>query len=249
MVARALRARAGVTLVLLAAATGCATPTDATDDPPPEPEEILPLELSVDGVDISHGALRLTATMVDGAADVSVTLGDACERREVGGGVSTLSTLVWTLGEGELADALACDLVVRARVRTGRGHVTKEVLVSLTPEILSSPDNTEQAPQAGEGETSLDGVTIVFTPGVPGARLSAGDSIVEPEPVEEDAPDDTTRRFVVPRRDFARSVLLRWPLRMEGASFDTSVVVGGVELTTDDGDVGEIEEEIEDDVN
>jgi hypothetical protein len=233
---RALGTRTAVLLVLLGVAPGCTTPTGSADGPPPEPEEVLPLELSVDRVDISHGALRLSATMVDGAADVSVMLGDACDRREVGGGLSTLSTLVWSLGEAEVADALACDLVIRARVRTETGHVMKEAPVSLTSSVTSSPENSEQGPQPREGSTSLDGVAIVFTSVGPSARLSAGDSLVEPTVTDEDDPDDTTKRFVVSRRDFARSLLLRWPFRMEGASFETSLSVGDTALETEEGE-------------
>jgi len=227
---------AAVLLVLLAMAAGCEAPSGDEDEPAPEPEQILPLDVTVDRVDISHGALRLSATMVEGSADASVRLGDACDGREVGRGMATLSTLVWALDESELADALACNLVVHARVRTEKGHVTKEASLQLFPEVAADPDGSEQedAPEEAAISTSLSGVAISFTSVGPRARLSVGDSLVEPTVSDEQAPDDPMTRFVVSRGDFARAILLRWPLRLEGTSFGTWLSVGGAGLEPDE---------------
>jgi hypothetical protein len=231
---RARGARAVVPLLLAAAAAGCTAPSGDEDEP--DPEEILPLDLAVDRVDISHGALRLSATMVDGSADVSVRLGDACPGREVGRGMATLSTLVWALDESELADALACHLVVRARVRTPTGHVTKEAPLLVMPDVVAGEESAEQETPPDEVSTgsSLSGVTIVFTSVGPRARLSVGDSLLEPTVGDEQDQEGPTTQFVVPRGDFARAVLLRWPLRLDGASFGTWLSVGGAGLEPDE---------------
>src|SRR5258708_28782573 len=111
-------------LVLLAGTVSCEAPGGDQGEPA-EPEEEVQLDLAVDRVDFAHGALRLGATMVDGAADVRMTLGEACDRREVGRGTSTLSSLVWLLGETDVADALGCGLVVRAHVPAQGRYLTK----------------------------------------------------------------------------------------------------------------------------
>ena len=128
----------------------------------------LPLEISVDALDIVHGALRISATMVDGAADVSVRLGGDCEHTEVGGGISTLSTLVWALGEKELADAIGCGgLLVRARVHEGTRYVTKHA------ELDVSVDLQAVGSEPSRGRAEHDG--RLTDPGGHRRRLLAGD--------------------------------------------------------------------------
>ena len=105
------------------ALSGCAARAGAAETAAPVEDQ--PLGITVDALDVVHGALRISATMVDGAADVSVRLGGDCEPREVGGGLSTLSTLVWSLGDREVAAAIGCGLAVRARVRDGADWVNK----------------------------------------------------------------------------------------------------------------------------
>jgi hypothetical protein len=136
MACRALIAGA---LVLLAATVSCAPPADEDVESGPgtvtEPE--VPLELSVDHVDVAHGALRIRATMTDGSPDVSIRLGGDCEAREVGRGVATRQAFTWSLDEEELTDAFRCSLVVRARGRSEQGYVVAkaalEVSLTVTP--------------------------------------------------------------------------------------------------------------------
>jgi hypothetical protein len=225
---------AGVSLVLVAAA-GCTAPPGAAGEPEETPDEEVPLDLAVDGVDIVHGALRLSATMVDGAADVSVSLGGNCaEHREVGGGWSTVSTLVWTFGAADVADAIGCGLAVRARVRTGARIVTKIAELAVTVGLVPWEDSND-GPSVEEVVASSAGVNVRFARVPARARLFAGDSSLEPTPLDEEGPDSTqgSARFAVPRIDFARSLLLRWPLALEGASFDPTVDVGGTALADD----------------
>jgi hypothetical protein len=236
------RGLAAAALVLLVATANCATPTG--EDKAAGSEQEFPLDLAIDHVDISHGALRLRATMVGGAADVAVTLGDACERREVGGGISTPSTLVWALRQNDLADALGCGLVVRAYVRTQTGYATKTASLSVAPDVVASSsqgsedgesaeqsqEGSQEGPRLQEFSSASTGVSILFASVSPRAHLLAGDSLIGPTLSDEEDPGDDTRRFDVPHDDFARSVIMRRPLVLDGASFETSLSVGGTVL-------------------
>jgi hypothetical protein len=235
---------AAAALMLLVATASCATHTGEDKDWAAWSEQEFPLDLAIDHVDIAHGALRLRATMVGGAADVAVTLGDACERRGVGGGISTPSTLVWALRQNDLADALGCGLVVRAHVRTQTGYVTKAASLSVAPFVVASSsqgsEDTERAEQSQEGSqegprlqeisSTSAGVSILFASVSPRAHLLAGDSLIGPTLSDDEDPSDDTRRFDVPHDDFARSVIMRRPLVLDGASFETSLSVGGTVL-------------------
>jgi hypothetical protein len=218
---------------------GCAAPTGPDDPAEEAPAEDQPLDMTVDSLDIAHGALRLSATMVDGAADVSVRLGGDCEHREIGGGVSTRATLVWSLGDSEVAEAIGCGLSVRARVRGGPRPVNKvaelDVAIDVSPE---ETENTDGLPQLQTVAASTTGVALVFSSLTRGSRLTTGDSILEPAPLESQQPQDLVvgsdgGRFVVPRIDFVRSVLGERPLYLDGMSFVTSLSVGGTGIQVD----------------
>ena len=102
---------------------------------------------NVDSLDVIHGALRIVATMADGSADVSVVLGGTCEHREVGGGVSTATTLVWALEERDVAEAIDCSLTVHARAREGGQPVDKVADLAVAVELTSpEPDAAGDAP-------------------------------------------------------------------------------------------------------
>jgi len=236
------------TLSLIVGAAGCAAP--AGDDPPEEaPAADQPLDLTIDSLDVVHGALRVSATMVDGAADVSVRLGGECEHREVGGGLSTLSTLVWSLGDSEVAEATSCGLVVRARVREGTRYVNKVADLEVTVDMGAQAENPDDGPQLQAVAPSELGVSAVFSPVTRGARLTTGDSVLEaalPGAGDGDpAPGDVAGRFTIPRIDFARSVLRGRPLSLEGSLFATSLSVGGTSLQTEAPPSDEPEEEQE----
>lgn len=135
--------------VVVWASSGCAAPT-GPEEPPPEVVRQEPMDVGVDSLDVIHGALRIVATMADGSADLSVTLGGRCEHREVGGGVSTATTLVWAFEERDVADALACGLTVHARAREDGAEVDKvadlAVAVELSPSDPDAPDAARDAP-------------------------------------------------------------------------------------------------------
>ena len=260
-------------IALMACSAGCIASPDGSqeeegaqeEEPKVEVEE--PLALTVDTLDVVHGSLRVIATMVDGAADVSVRLGGDCEHREVGGGISTPSTLVWAFGEGDIADALSCGLVVRARTHDGYGFVSKVATLDVTAattgidgtaaDAQDSPaegtTNADGAPAIQAATAAEDGIHLVFAPLARGARLTTGDSVLDAtrsEP-DDDAPTaDGAAEFTVPRIDFARSVLQNRPLYVDGTPFATSLSVGGMALdgstvATDGAEEGAEQEESE----
>jgi hypothetical protein len=226
------RSLATVSLIV-GALGGCATrpgEPDLSEEPPAEDQ---PLDIAVDSLDIVHGALRLSATMVDGAADLSVRLGGTCEHREVGGGLSTRSTLVWSLSDHDVAEAIGCGLLVRTHVRDPTRYVNKVAELEVTVEMAADVDNAEDGPQLQSLMTSEPGISVMFAPVTRGARLVTGDSILQaaqPESEEAPAASGDTRQFLVPRIDFARSVLRKRPLHLDGSSFVTSLSVGGTSL-------------------
>jgi hypothetical protein len=208
-------------------------PAGEDDESLGDTEAEVPLDLTVDRVDIDHGSLRIHATMADGSADVRVSLGDACGRGEIGSGMATRSALVWTLGEAELAQALACDLVVRARVRAGIGTELRKANLPVAPgaraadsdeglkstslAIVDGADEGESA--AGEGEHGADD-----------GERSVDEGAGATDERKEDPSDEREGAVFVGYRDFAFAVLSRRPFARGGSSIDPSVTVGGVAL-------------------
>ncbi len=238
--------------------TGCMAPpeegeeTRASEEAPQEEDVEEPLDLSVDTLDVVHGSLRIIATMTDGAADVSVLLGGDCDHREVGGGISTLSTLVWAFGEEDVADALKCGLVVRARAKDGDGFVSKVAPLDVAATTTSVDENSEAPEDAPSSDTPAlqgagaaeDGIHLVFAPLSASARLTTGDSVLDatrPEPSDDDPQADRVGEFTVPRIDFARSVLRNRALYVDGTPFVTSLSVGGVSLDGSTAAAAEVE--------
>jgi hypothetical protein len=220
------------TASLLVCAMGCAPVGE--DEPPEEtPAEDQPLDVTVDSLDVVHGALRLQATMVDGAADVSVRLGGDCAHREIGGGLSTRSTLVWLLRDDDLVEAMACGLVVRARARESSRYVNRVAELPVTVDVAALEGETaDDGPELQSVTMSPVGAGVVFAHVSPGARLTTGDSILEAAPPAsgEDEPSADTARFDVPGVDLARSALRGGRLRLDGSYFGISLSVGGTSL-------------------
>jgi hypothetical protein len=228
------RSLAACAALLLAAITSCVDGAETAQGAAP-PQDV-PLELTVDSVDVVHGALRLIATMVDGAADVRVTLGGDCERREVGGGFSTVSTFIWALGADDVADAIGCGLAVQTHVRTATRTVTKvaelAVNVGLAP---FESDDSEAGPRVQDVTASSAAVNVVFVGAALHSRLVVGDSSLEASSSEEEGvegagADGTAGRFSIPPLDFARALLLRRPAALDGALFEATLEVGGTAL-------------------
>jgi hypothetical protein len=218
---------------------GCAAsgPDEAAGGEAPIPEQVL--DISVDTVDIVHGALRIIATMVDGSAEVSLRLGGECDHRDVGGGLSTPSTLVWSLGEADVADAIACGLVVRARGRDGAQLVDKVADLTVATDIAGTASaegagasgSDIEGPQPQSITASMSGVTLVFTSVSASGRLSTVDGFLDRvQPEDDTTTDDDSVEFEVARIGFARSILRRQPLLLDGMAFSTTLSVGGTPL-------------------
>ena len=165
-------------------------------------------------------------------------LGGDCEHREVGGGLSTPSTLVWSLGDDDVADAIGCGLVVRARVRDGARHVNKVVELGVTVDMAArEADNAEDGPQLQSVAPSELGIAVVFASVTGSARLTTGDSILQAVPPESEGEEFRSRRrhgsVHGSAIDFARSVLRGWLLHLNGSSFATSLSVNGTSLQSE----------------
>jgi hypothetical protein len=221
------RCAAARPFVLLAATLSCqAGAGDPSEDEQSLEEE--PLDFSVDRVDIARGALRLTATMHEGSADVSISLGAGCARRAVGGGTATPSSLIWAFGADELAGALGCDLLVVARATTPTGHVFKVASVPVVAELaLSVPEEALSLPGVSRSTSDM---YLVFEHVRAREKLSVGDSLIESSSVSASVSSDVqpAARFAFAHRDFARAILSHRPLRLGTSSFEPSVLIGGV---------------------
>jgi hypothetical protein len=225
--------------MLLATTVSCAPPAeDGEDDVASEPE--VPLDLTVDHVDVAHGSMRLRATMADGSPDVAVVLGEGCDGREVGRGMATRVSLVWAFDENDVADALRCQLVVRAHAWTDQGRVIETSTLELTPDVTlvaaAVPDDAVAGGGAPRAElVALAGdptaLNLTFRSLTPRATLGVGDARIERTSLETEAAegpdeDDTTATFAVPYAVFARALLDDRPLRIDGTAFEPSLNVG-----------------------
>jgi hypothetical protein len=150
-----IRGAAAAVSLAWCAMFGCASPLDGEADREEPPVADEPLDVSVESIDVLHHALRISATMVDGGADVSVRLGGRCAHREIGGGTSTRSTFVWRLGEADLAGVIECGLLVVALVRDGGRILKKTAELEVAAELRPESDSTE-AQDDGEEEANPD---------------------------------------------------------------------------------------------
>ena len=257
---------------------GCAVATPesaarASAEPAPEVEIEEPLEVSVDRVDRSHGGVRVTASMEDGSADVSMWLGRACEAREVGSGFATPSHFVWTLSVRDVARAASCGLVVRARgPLTPRGRVVKVGNVGLSLQV--SPFDADTVLQSQASNASSSTTMLEFTQVRRGATLLVGDDVLvgsidggdddqesgnggnggnggNSGTRESDGPVDRAKRtssnvrttFEVPNVDLATALVTARPLAIAGDEAVVTVSVGGTQISSDDDE--EVEEEVQ----
>lgn len=128
---------------LCAALTSCHASESSDDaeleiEAEPDPEL---LDLSVDGISVVDGEVRLDATFVDGSADVSIWSSNAeCERKEIGHGVATRTGFTWRLDGADLSDAVRCNLLVRVRavdegVRHRKEHLLAVLLLDVDGEL------------------------------------------------------------------------------------------------------------------
>lgn len=249
---------AGVACIFGLVLAGCATPheDDRVEGPSVEVEEDLDLE--VNRVEATRGALRMTATMREGSPDVSVQLGEGegCEEAEVGRGLATRVKIVWTFTSDEFARAMQCGLVVRARnVQDGRTRVHKKSTLGVSPSVW-----LDEAPEDVTLKSSAidqNRMSIVVESPARTARLFAGNEVVEGEEVEQEQEQEQTqgdrgrrsaperveplraRRFDVSLEALARAIVSTRPMRLwsrgaEPASLTASVRIGDAELGADE---------------
>ncbi|HEX3769929.1 MAG TPA: hypothetical protein VHV30_03645 [Polyangiaceae bacterium] len=208
METRALRRTPLATSLVVCLLCGCAGPVgvDAPDEEPPAPDE--PLTMTVDAVDLSHGALRFFGTMDDGSADLTVQLGGDCEHREIGGGFATATGFVWSLSDTDLVDALPCNLRVRARAREGSRVVHKVADLAVALDMIAV--DTDRGPQVRAIGVDGDAVNV-------GVSTEGGD-------------DGDLDRFAIPLGEFARTVVLGRRPRLDGAEFYAWASIGAVAM-------------------
>ncbi|MDB4934818.1 MAG: hypothetical protein JWP87_1790 [Labilithrix sp.] len=233
----------GAALALALATASCAAPTNneqvAVPAPPVEIDE--PLSLSVDALDIRHGSLRIEASMADGSADVSMWLGDSCEKREVGRGIATRSGFAWSLARDEVARAIECNLVVRVRAVDDEGHrVRRTAELSVSVALQSdTADHVRLLRQESEGVSTK----LTFLAPQNARRLHVGGSVIGVQTDEEYAgrlPRGAFASiFVVGNDDLARSMLGRRRITLLGEHFLATISVGSMTL-----DVSEPEPEV-----
>jgi hypothetical protein len=227
---------AQLTCILGLLAVGCATPSsDETAGPVEEAIEEQDLDLTVETLERSHGALRMTASMREASPDVAFTLGGSCDPDEVGRGLATRVRVVWTFTAEEMERVLECGMDVKARfVQDGPRRVHKKTTLALTPSVAieDGPDEVRmQSAAATAGQ-----MHVVFKGPMASARLFAVDAALDALPA---SPDDehhlTSARFEIPRASVVRAVLSGrtmqlWTPGAEPAEVRATVQIGDVVL-------------------
>ncbi len=197
---------------------------------PPETEE--PLYVQVDDLDVRHGSLRIEATMLEGSADVSMWLGPKCPAREVGRGFATPAGFAWSLSGDEVADAIECSLVVRARTVDDDGRYVRKV--APLPVSIDLVDDRVQTVRLFGQDSRGSSTRLIFATPTLASRLHIGGSIIgaEDEEEDEDASGDGSYRsaFDVGNDDLARSMLQRRRISILGEHFLATITVGSMTL-------------------
>ncbi|MBX3192397.1 MAG: hypothetical protein KF819_35730 [Labilithrix sp.] len=220
-------ARLAAIAALCATSLACSAPTN---DEPDEPREIeVALALSIDDVDVRHGAVRIAATMDEGSPDVSMWLGSACEEREVGHGIATHASFTWHLTREELGRAIACNLVVRVRARGDDGARVRKV-ATVDVGVSFTAEDPDESPDLREQTTGSETTRLAFRAPKRATRLHAAGEVIGAEPDDDDdaPPGFHDSAFEVPNDALARSVIARRPLVVLGSSFVTALKIGDV---------------------
>lgn len=205
---------------------------DDEDQPEPEIEEPLALELSA--LTLRRGSVTLAATMENGSADVSVWLArgvEGCDPLEIGRGFATRSSFVWRFDAKEIARAHECNIVVKARGRDDEGRRvvrTSEVVVAIT--IASDDEERASLPkQEIQGDVSR----LTFRSLDPARRLHANGVVIGAEDDDEDlvlVGPGSLATFEVPNLDLAKAVLGRRVFTYARVPFTVSLAVGNLTL-------------------
>jgi hypothetical protein len=201
--------------------------------PPPEIEEAL--KLSVDALDVRHGSLRIEASMLEGggSADVSMWLGESCEKREVGHGIATRSGFAWSLSRDEIARAIECSLVVKVRAVDEDGNRVRRV-TTLPVSVELEADGAESVRLFRQESTGAS-TKMTFLGPANARRLHVAGTVIGVETEEEPRTGKLPRgaflsSFVVGNDDLARSMLARRRVTVLGEHFLASITVGSLTL-------------------
>jgi hypothetical protein len=218
---------------LLCASTACSAPTN-DEEPPMVPEIEENLELSVDALDVRHGALRIEASMTDGSADVSMWLGETCEAREVGHGFATPAGFAWSLSRDEIASAIECNLLVVARGKNDEGlRVRRTTTLAVQAALVADgAESVTLLSQAASG----DSTKLTFQAPSPARRLHIAGSVIGVEDDEDvEAPAGSfASSFLVGNDDLALSLLARRRVTLLGEHFLTTITVDKMTLDVSD---------------
>ncbi len=232
----------GAALAICLATASCAAPTNneqvASPAPPVEIEESL--SLTVDALDVRHGSLRIEASMNDGSADVSMWLGDSCEKREVGRGFATRAGFAWSLSRDEVARAIECNLLVRVRAIDEDGQRVRRT-AELPVSVSLQADGADLV-RLFRQESSGTSTKMTFLAPKNASRLHVAGTVIGPS--DEEYSGRLPRgafasSFFVGNDDLARSMLGRRHLTLLGEHFLATISVGSMTL-----DVSEPEPEV-----
>jgi hypothetical protein len=159
--------------------------------------------------------------------------------------------LVWALDASDVADALRCDLVVRARAWSDRGRVIETAALRLVPDVMlvttMGPGGEIIAPDEGTARPELEGMTrdptqvgLAFRSLTASATLAVADVRVERTQTERGSEEsESTGTFAVPYDAFAQALLEDRPLRIDGTAFRASLTIVDTALERDS--PGEVE--------
>jgi hypothetical protein len=224
----------GAALAFCLATSACsALSNDSDDSPEPEIEEAL--ALTVDNLDVRHGSLRIEATMLAGSADVSMWLGSSCDAREVGHGIATRSGFAWSLSGDDVARAIECNLVVKARGIDDDGNRVVKI-APLDVSVSLVPDGAELVRLMRQQTDGADTKLTFATPSR-ARHLHIGGSVIgaDDDDEEEEAPGGLfISSFAVGNDDLARSMLQRRHVSVLGEHFLATVTVGPMTMDVAD---------------
>jgi hypothetical protein len=214
--------------MMACALVGCAGHT--TTETRTEDIEV-PLDLTMESVQLVRGRMRFTASMDDGSPDVSVWLGKNCEAREIGRGIATGTRVVWTLSADELGRAIECQLTLKARGFRGDEARVRKVAELPVHVSIGLVEYDDDSPPRLRSQTTEGGITrFLFVDTSAAATLRVGNFVVGREFVDDVDPERRPARFLVPNDALARAVLSRRTVSMRGAIYEPSLTVRGREL-------------------
>jgi hypothetical protein len=191
----------------------------------------VPLDLTMESVQLVRGRMRFTASMDEGSPDVSVWLGPRCEAREIGRGIATGTRVVWTLSADELGRALECQLTLKARGFRGEEARVRKVAELPVRIGMNMVEYDEDSPPRLRSQTTEGAITrFLFVDTPAAATLRVGNFVVGREFVDDLDLERRQARFLVPNDALARAVLSRRIISLRGAIYEPSLTIRGCDL-------------------